>query len=173
MANLCSKTKHFSFNRNFKIIRCLAISGALKLQFESIPSSSQVEREVLLLTAACVWLFNALDRRPEDGPSWKRLMGAVLPLTYYEDDNHAHERGVPDDGGEFGFELDTGYPHYPYGAIFLRRILFGKHRHSAAQFAVGYAPRMIRGGRFLSQNAVLRLFEESEEDMRRRYFGMG
>ena len=45
--------------------------------------------------------------------------------------------------------------------IFLRRIFFGK-RHAARY--VGHAD--------LSQNAVLHLFEESEEDMRQRYFGI-
>ena len=128
-------------------------------------SGSRVRREALLLTAACVWLLNALDRRPEDGPSLKSLMGAVLPLTH-EDDHlllaHSH-CGLGDDQPDNEFELNTGAPHYPYGVIFLRRIVFGQDN---------FAPRMIcGGGRFISKNAVLYLFGESEEDLRQRCLG--
>jgi hypothetical protein len=95
-------------------------------------------------------------------------MGAVLPLTDEED--HlvlAHPYGgLGDDHHDVEIELNSGAPHYPYGVIFLRRIFFKRSPDAR------YIPRMVRGGRFLSQNAVLHLFGESEEDMRQRYFGM-
>lgn len=149
------KPNAFYYKRDFKRFRLLAISHTLALQVTST-TSSRVKRDALLLTAACVWLLNGLRERPEDGPSWRSLMAAVLPITN-EDDHlllaHGGDGHVDDD-------LFTGTPYYPYGVIFLRRIHFEGDT---------LAPRMKCGGSFLSLPAVQDLFGEPEENVRKRY----
>jgi hypothetical protein len=144
----------FSLHRNFKVARLLAIAETLALQAKGT-SHSRVKRDALLLTAACVWLVNGLRERPDDGPSWRSLMYAVLPIGVEDDVDLAYGVTMQDED-----ELYTGTPYYPYGVIFLRQLHLGKGDS---------APRMKKGGPFLPLPAIQDLFGETEESLKYRY----
>ena len=180
MANARStwKAKFFSIRRYFRAYRLLGISNALMIQ-GSGPPKFRVKREALLLTAACVWLVNGLHARPDDGPSSRSLMKAVLPLT--DDDDHLVLAHIPrgrrvggddDDGADENEsdseEFDAGTPCYPYGAIFLRRIMVGNIESIPV-------PRMRgqSGSPFLSPAAFQYLFKKSEEEIQQEYSTVG
>lgn len=161
----------FFIRRGFRSFRLLAISTALSLQANGQPEH-RVKREALLLTAACVWLVNALHARPDDGPSSRDLMKAVLPLTNTSDDRilaHARRRAQVDDGdGDDGSEsndqeFDVGTPCYQNGAIFIRRIMVGP----AEDIPVPRmrSPKGNRGGPFIAPSTFQYFFKVSEEEI--------
>jgi hypothetical protein len=154
--NARKSNKYFSFYRDFKICRLFAISSALAIQIDCA-AHLRVKRSALLLTAACVWLFNGLCERPEDGPSWRRLMDVVLPITDFEKHEHLAYRAFTEDN-----ELSVGTPYYPYGITFLRPIHFRKGTNTAP-------PRLKTGGPFLPVSATEELFGETEEKIRHRH----
>jgi hypothetical protein len=129
----------------------------------------RIRRESLLLTAACVWLINGLHARPDDGPSSRELMKAVLPITEDEDDDLClayaprNGQGGGDDDSE-GDEFDWGTPYNPYGAIFIRRLM--------AKTSIN-VPRLRRGGPFISPAAFEYWFKASEPEIHHKYFSVG
>jgi hypothetical protein len=164
------KLKRVSRYRNFRACRLLAIRIVLELQAKG-DDEWRVLDESLLLTAASVWLINSLHSRPDDGPSSRELMKAVLPITDDDDEDdlwlaHAPRNGQGGNGEDESDEdeFHTGTPWYPYGAIFLRRIISG------ANIPV---PRMRRGGPFLSTAAFQYWFKASQEEIRHKYFRVG
>jgi hypothetical protein len=163
LINAQKLNKYFSLNRDFKICRLVAISNVLAIQAKS-EAMSRVRRNALLLTAACVWLFNGMSERPDDGIAWRRLMDAVLPVTYIETHEMlAYGKDSPDnDNPETGYIAGT--PYYPHGIIFLHEIYFGG--------GTNIAPRLKLDGPFLPRFAVEQLFGETEESMNKRYLRM-
>jgi hypothetical protein len=102
-------------------------------------------------------------------------MRAVLPLT--DEDDHlvlAHSpRGgrVGDGNGLDGNasddeEFNASTPYYPYGAIFLRRMMAGPSDDIPV-------PRMRRGGPFLPPSEFEYLFKATEQEIRHKYFIVG
>ena len=128
----------------------------------------RIMHEALLLTAACVWLVNCLHARPDDGPSSRELMLAVLPLT---DDRNIDQLLIPfarrngagprpgeEEEEESGEEGDDSMPYFPFGAIFLRRIVVNRG-----------IPRMRWGGRILNAAAFKHIFGESHDMISHTY----
>ena len=71
-------------DRNFRAYRVIAMSVTLSVQAKSPPSHC-IQRDALLLTAACTWLINGLHARPDGGPASRNLMRAVLPVMELDD----------------------------------------------------------------------------------------
>ena len=147
------KSNIFSSCRNFKVARLLAIGETLALQANGT-SHSQFKHDALLLTAACVWLLNGLRERPDDGPSWRSLMDAVLPIGVEGHVNLAYGVRLQDEDEPYPGAPYAGTPYYPYGVIFLRKLHLGKGNS---------APRIMKGGPFLPLSAIQDLFGENEE----------
>jgi hypothetical protein len=152
--------------RTFRAIRLFALGVILGRQSTGQPGL-RVRNEALLLTAACVWLINALSARPDDGPSSRNLMDAVLPLTDASDPDHlslifpASRRGdgLEDEDDEDGDEPTI--PYNPYGVIFLRTIVLLQ------------VPRMRAGGPGLSSAAFKFIFSKTEDEIIHQYFRIG
>ena len=158
------------FCRSFRNWRLLALSRALSSQGCS-PPGLWVRDKALTLTAACVWLINCLHARPDDGPSSRALMEAVLPLTDDEDIDQllipfARRNGAgrrpgeeeEEESGDSDGDEEDSLPYFPFGAIFLRRIVLNRG-----------IPRMRAGGRTLNDAAFQRLFGASREEIDHRY----
>jgi hypothetical protein len=163
------------------MIRVLALGKVLSDQAQG-PSKFRVRPEALLLTAACVWLINSLHARPDDGPSSRNLMQAVLPVTHEEDDmilayppRNGQRGDHGDDDEDSDEELDRGNPCNPYGAIFLRQIMPGKVHAplEAGERRARPVPRMRMGGPLLSSYAFQNLFGKTEEEIRHQYHSVG
>lgn len=124
----------------------------------------------MLLTAACMWLINSLHARPDDGSSARDLMRAILPVTDEEDhlvlaySPRGGGVGVPGEGDDDALvELDSGTPHHPFGAIFLKGLAIR-----------GSVPRMRRGDSpFLSASSFYYFFRKTEEEVRHQYHNVG
>jgi hypothetical protein len=137
-------------------MRLTAISQTFNLQADG-NSKSRLLPEALTLTAACVWLLNSIHARPEDGPSARRLMDAVLPVTEargatrdilayntaVQPDREVEEEEEEEEEEEGSEDeiVRAGVPYNPHGCIFLRRMM------------VGAVPRLRAGGPVLPSNA--------------------
>jgi hypothetical protein len=167
------------------MIRGLALGKVLSDQAHG-PSKLRVKPEALLLTAACVWLINSLHSRPDDGPSCRNLMQAVLPATHEEDDmvlaypprnGQGGDAGDGDDEDDSDDEADRGNPYNPYGVIFLRKIMPGKlyplPENGEAWSRTRSVPRMRMGGPLLSSSAFQYHFGATEEEVRHKYHSVG
>jgi hypothetical protein len=149
--------------RGFRAWRLLILQNILTEQARGNPQL-KIKPEALLLTAACVWLMNGLHARPDDGPSSRCLMMAVLPVTEYEGDDdqslmfcsHGQEDGEDDDGSDW-----PSLPYNPYGAVFLRCIKLVQ------------VPRMRVGGPCLSPKVFKHLFGKSEDAIGHQYNRVG
>ncbi|GLB45961.1 hypothetical protein LshimejAT787_4400010 [Lyophyllum shimeji] len=154
---------------SFRLIRLVAISKTLSLQARS-RARSRLQPEALTLTAACVWLANSLHARPEDGPAARRLMDAVLPLTEAEGadlnvlayNTSVRAAAEQEEEEESGDDEPRGrVPYNPYGCIFLRRLM------------IKNTPRLRYGGPVLSAPAFQFWFNNTLEDVTRRYLTSG
>ena len=148
----------FFIHSGFKTCRLVAINNALTIQADS-PAISRLQDDALLLTAACVWLLNGLRERPDDGPSWRTLMKAVLPTTD-KGDPVALAVAFPEPESDSN-KLNMESPYYPHGVTFLRRIDLGEGNS---------APCMMRGRKFLPPSATEDLFGETKEKIWKRYY---
>lgn len=110
------------------------MSKVLSLQASGEPRQRLIP-ESLTLTAACVWLINGLNARPDDGTAARALMDVSLPITELghisddvlaynprrrTDDQDEDEEESSDDDGQ-----RTRVAYNPYGCVFLRRIMVG------------------------------------------------
>ncbi|KAK7463598.1 hypothetical protein VKT23_005541 [Stygiomarasmius scandens] len=146
----------------FRAYRVLAFKEILTRQ-ASGPSALRVTPEALLLTAACVWLVNALHSRPEDGPASRSLARGVLPVSDADFDEIDHltlffepsRTPTVDDDGE---TLGPGVPYIPFGCIFLRRLKLEVE-----------VPRMRIGGPFLNKSAIKFFFGMTMEQIKVKY----
>ncbi|RDB19057.1 hypothetical protein Hypma_014471 [Hypsizygus marmoreus] len=131
---LCSFTRQEWWS--FRMTRLMAISQTISLQALG-PANMRLAGEALALTAACVWLTNGLHARPDDGPSSRRLMDTVLPITEAEgvtrdvlayntairgDWEEEEEEEEEEDGGAVSH---ARVAYNPYGCVFLRRMQIG------------------------------------------------
>jgi hypothetical protein len=158
-----------TIHRNFRAYRLLAFSHILSMQSTGSPAL-RVKPDALLLSAACVWLINSLHSRPEDGPSWRSLMHAVLPNTDSDDVDDETFACVASGHGEREHEEEESdseeeapsQPYNPFGVIFLRRIVPDVE-----------VPRMRAGGRNLTIPAFKYIFGAMPEDIRLKYHKVG
>ncbi|THU76659.1 hypothetical protein K435DRAFT_878887 [Dendrothele bispora CBS 962.96] len=163
-----------SFSREewwgLRSLRALAIKEILASQATG-PPRLRVDRDALLLTAACVWLVNSLHSRPDDGPASRSLMRAALPVTDadFEDINNYTllfkpsqtpdvEDEADDDDDDDDEEDHVKVPYAPYGMIFLRRLKLDVD-----------VPRMRADGPFMNSKAVKYFFSQSLPEIRLKY----
>ena len=95
-------------------------------------------------------------------------MEAVLPLTDGRDPDqlviafHANRRGDGQEEEESdGDDESPAVPYYPYGVIFLRRIM------------LEHVPRMRAGGRSLTPVAFKYIFGATEDEIEHNYYRVG
>ncbi|KAG7093166.1 hypothetical protein E1B28_006855 [Marasmius oreades] len=125
-----------SFSREtwwkFRRYRLTAMSHLLAQQARG-PPATRVTQDALLLTASLSWLINSLHARPDDGPSYRSLIRAILPEAERDEGDDSIflffkvERGDRNDEGEDDDEdsdpeLEYLLPACPYGMIFLRNL---------------------------------------------------
>ena len=142
--------------------RLEAISRTL-LQQQSGPTNLRVGPNALSLTAACVWLVNALHSRPEDDTAHRSLMRAVSPLTDAPNPDHHALIVVSRDSSNSSDE--SVLPYFADGVIFLREIRFQEH-----------VPRMgvdNTYGYSIDSASFKHLFGSTEEELRYRYHRVG
>lgn len=142
----------------------MAISQVLGLQQGGL-SVHRFAPEALTLTAACVWLFNGLHARPDDGPASRSLMDATLPLVEAEGANPeylAYNTSVRLHDPREGNYFRNRVPYIPSGCIFLRRIMLPD------------VPRMRHGGTSLSPSGFKFWFHNlTVEELRGKYSKSG
>ena len=129
--------------------------------------------EALLLTAACVWLLNGIHATPEEGGSWRQLLGRILvtyPKNGTDRDIMVSTRGLcPENDNETDSDStneEAVVPVAPHGVVFLLPLKVGI-RHPVPRFQ-----RVFRNtlGSMFSPAACQHIFGALAEDIGTKYF---
>jgi hypothetical protein len=115
-----------------------------------------------------VWLINGLYAWLDDGPSFRKLMKAVLLIIKDEDDDQClvytprNGQGGGDDNTE-GDKFDWGTPYNPYGAIFIWRLM---------KMCINVT-HLRQEGPFIFPSAFEYWFKASKPEIHHKYFSVG
>lgn len=153
--------------RAFKAYRVRCIGMVLGV-LSRAPAEIRVSRKALLLTAACVWLINSINSRPNDSPASRELMRAVLPLTYATGpDCDLLVYRCQKYEGEEDEEGEKALPYIPFGVISLQAAQSA--REVPQMDSLEEIQRMENENDFLSPPAFNALFGTSLKNIRLKY----
>ncbi|KAF8871457.1 hypothetical protein BD779DRAFT_1680415 [Infundibulicybe gibba] len=146
----------------FKAYRVLGISRALQVLARA-PKQVRVTQEALRLTAACVWLINSVNSRPNDGHAERELMRMVLPLT---DPAGPDRQSLLYPRSKKDRDEEAKMPFIPLGVIYLRGRRGSPDDRRVTSL---YFPQIGSSHSLLNSQTFKALFHASLENVRSKY----